>query len=84
MNRYVIVSQKGVNKEIESGNVLENVHTVSIKERKEIAKQNGLNNRTKNSRKSRYDLTPGRRGIPNTDLETNNRSNSGGGKNKKQ
>ena len=83
MNRYVIVSQKGVNKEIKLGNVPENGQTASIKELKEIAKQNGFNNSTKNSRKSRYDLTPSQRGISNNDLKTNNRSNSGGGKNKK-
>jgi len=83
LNRYVIVSQKGVNKEIKLGNVLENGHTASIKELKQITKQNGLNNRTKNSRKSRNDLTLGQRGISNNDLKTNNRSNSCGGKNKK-
>ena len=79
LNRYVIVSQKGFNKEIKLGRVLENGDAMSIKELKEIAKQHGLNNRTKNSNKSLPDLKPDGRGISNNDLKTNNRSNSSGG-----
>ncbi len=78
LNRYVIVSQKGVNKEIKLGHVLENGDAMSIKELKEIAKQHSLNNRPKNSNKSLPDLKPGRRDISNNDLKTSNRSNSGG------